>query len=321
MVSHRDVAAGDLRLHIAEQGEGPLVLLLHGFPECWYSWRHQFGPLAGAGYHVVAPDQRGYSCSDRPAQVEKYTILHLVGDAVGLIHALGERQAVIIGHDLGCQVAWSAAVMRPDVVRGVVGLSVPPPERGPIPPLEAMDERFGGQFYWNYFQAPGVADAELAANPLATFRRLLYGLSGDYPDGNLPVNPLIRPGAGILDLYEDPEKMPGWLSESDIDTLATEFGEAGFTGPLNWHRNFDRNWELTAAWEGAQYQMPGLYMTGDRDLIYRFLGMDERVPALPKLHPTVAEAVILPGCGHWIGEERPAEVNAALLTFLGALTS
>jgi pimeloyl-ACP methyl ester carboxylesterase len=183
-----------------------------------------------------------------------------------------------------------------------------------------MDERFSGQFYWNYFQAPDVADAELAANPRATFRRLLYGLSGDGPNGDQPVNPLVRPGTGILDPFEDPEELPDWLTDSDIDTLAADFGEAGFTGPLNWYRNFDRNWELTAAWEGAQYQMPGRYMTGDRDLIYGFPGMNERVAALPKVHPTVGDAVILPGCGHWIGEERPAEVNAALLTFLGALS-
>jgi pimeloyl-ACP methyl ester carboxylesterase len=320
MVGHRDVAVGDLRLHIAEEGDGPLVLLLHGFPECWYSWRHQFAPLAGAGYHVVAPDQRGYGRSDRPARVEEYTILHLVGDVIGLIGALGERRAVIVGHDAGCRVAWSAALMRPDVVRGVVGLSVPPPERGPVPPLKALDERFGGQFYWNYFQAPGVADAELATNPRATIRRVLYGLSGDNADADLPVNPLVRPGTGFLDLFEDPEILPGWLTDGDIDTVAAEFGEAGFTGGLNWYRNFDRNWELTAAWDGAQYQVPGRYMTGDRDLVLGFPGMDEQIPALPKVHPSIGEAVILPGCGHWIGEERPAEVNAALATFLGALT-
>ncbi|WP_328727146.1 alpha/beta fold hydrolase [Streptomyces sp. NBC_00259] len=163
----------------SRRSEGPLVLLLHGFPECWYNWRHQFTPLAGAGYHVVAVDQRGYARSDRPAAVEEYTILHLVGDAIGLIRELGAEQAVVIGHDLGGMVAWSTALMRPDVVRGVVGLSVPPPQRGPVPPLQAMRELFGGQFYWNYFQSPGVADAELAKDPHATFRRVMYGLCGD----------------------------------------------------------------------------------------------------------------------------------------------
>jgi len=321
MVEHRFVTAGDLRLHIAEQGGGPLVVLLHGFPECWYTWRHQFAPLAEAGHHVVAPDQRGFARSDRPTEVEAYTILHLVGDVIGLIHALGERQAVLVGHDLGCQVAWATALMRPDVVRGVVGLSVPPRPRGPVPPLKAMRERFGGQFYWNYFQTPGVADAEFAADPRRTFRRVMYGLSGDSPHSDPPVEPLVPPGKGLLDILEDPDELPEWLTENDVDTLAAEFAEAGFTGPLNWYRNFDRNWELTAPWDGAQLQMPGLYMTGDRDLVYAFPGMSELIPALPKLHPTVGEAVILPGCGHWIGEERPAEVNTALVTFLGRRAS
>jgi pimeloyl-ACP methyl ester carboxylesterase len=318
-VERRTVSVGDLRLHIAEEGEGPLVLLLHGFPECWYTWRHQFAPLAGAGYHVVAPDQRGYARSDRPANVDAYTVLHLVGDVIGLIRSLGERQAVVIGHDWGCTVACITAPMRPDVVRGVVGLSVPPLPRGPVPPLQGMRERYHGQFYWNYVQAPGIADAELAKDPHATFRRLMYGGSGDNPGNDPPAPVLVPPGKGFLDLSEDPEQRPGWITEEDIDTMAAEFAEAGFTGPLYWYRNLDRNWELTAAWDGAQYQMPGRYVTGDRDVVYAFPGMDELVPALPRLYPTVGEALILPACGHWTGEERPAQVNAALVDFLTAL--
>ncbi|MEU3305264.1 alpha/beta hydrolase [Streptomyces sp. NPDC006678] len=321
MVEHRTVTVGGRRLHIAQEGEGPLVLLLHGFPECWYNWRHQFTPLAGAGYHVVAVDQRGYARSDRPAAVEEYTILHLVGDVIGLIRELGAQQAVVIGHDLGGMVGWSTALMRPDVVRGIVGLSVPPPQRGPVPPLQAMRELFGGQFYWNYFQTPGVADAELAQDLNATFRRVMYGLSGDNPHSDPPVEPLVPPGKGFLELFEDPEELPAWLTEADIDTLAAEFTEAGFTSALNWYRNFDCNWQLTAPWEGAQYRMPGRYITGDRDLVYGFPGMDQLLPALPTLHPTVGPARILPGCGHWIAEERPGEVNAALLEFLGALNT
>src|SRR2546425_5278806 len=140
MVEHRTVEANGIRLHIAEEGEGPLVVLLHGFPECWYSWRHQFAPLAAAGYHVVAPDQRGYARSDRPEPVGAYTILHLVGDVIGLIHALGEEQAVVVGHDWGAPVAWHTALLRPDVVRGVAGLSVPPQPRGSVPPLRRLPE-------------------------------------------------------------------------------------------------------------------------------------------------------------------------------------
>ncbi|MFC3587236.1 alpha/beta fold hydrolase [Streptantibioticus rubrisoli] len=319
MVEHRSVNVNGIQLHIAEEGEGPLVVLLHGFPECWYSWRHQFAPLAAAGYRVVAPDQRGYARSDRPREIEAYTILHLVGDVVGLIHALGEERAVVIGHDWGAPVAWNTALLRPDVVSAVVGLSVPPQPRGPVPPLRAMRERFDGQFYWNYFETPGVADADLAADPRATFRRVLYGACGDNPHNDPPAQPLVRPGGGFLDSVEAPEKLPSWITEEDIDVFIEEYAEAGFTGGLNWYRNLDRNWELTAAWQDAAVQPPALYITGDRDLVYRFPGMEDLLPALPTLHPNLREPIILEGCGHWTQQERPQEVNAALLEFLDSL--
>ncbi len=319
MVEHRSVDVNGIRLHIAEEGEGPLVVLLHGFPECWYSWRHQFAPLAAAGYRVVAPDQRGYGRSDRPQPIDAYTILHLVGDVIGLIHALGEERAVVIGHDWGAPVAWHTALLRPDVVSAVVGLSVPPQPRGSVPPLRAMRERFDGQFYWNYFETPGVADAELAADPRTTFRRTLYGACGDNPHNNPPGQPLIQPGGGFMDRVKAPEKLPSWITEEDIDVFTAEYAEAGFTGGLNWYRNLDRNWELTAAWQGAALQPPALYITGDRDLVYRFPGMEDLLPALPTLHPTLREPIILEGCGHWTQQERPQEVNAALLEFLDSL--
>ncbi|MGW7005302.1 alpha/beta fold hydrolase [Streptomyces sp. NPDC054933] len=319
MVEHRSVDVNGIRLHIAEEGEGPLVVLLHGFPECWYSWRHQFAPLAAAGYRVVALDQRGYARSDRPREVEAYTILHLVGDVIGLIHALGEEHAVVIGHDWGAPVAWHTALLRPDVVTAVAGLSVAPPTRGSVPPLRAMRERFDGQFYWNYFETPGVADAELAADPRATFRRTLYGASGDNPHNDPPGQPLVPPGGGFLDRIKAPEKLPSWLTEEDLDVFTAEYAEAGFTGGLNWYRNLDRNWELTAAWDRATIQVPALYITGDRDLVYRFPGMDQLLPALTTLHPQLREPLILPGCGHWTQQERPEEVNAALLEFLDSL--
>ncbi|GAA1885354.1 alpha/beta fold hydrolase [Streptantibioticus ferralitis] len=319
MVEHHSVNVNGIRLHIAEEGEGPLVVLLHGFPECWYSWRHQFAPLAAAGYRVVAVDQRGYGRSDHPQEVEAYTILHLVGDVIGLIHALGEKHAVVIGHDWGAPVAWHTALLRPDVVTAVAGLSVPPQPRGSVPPLRAMRERFDGQFYWNYFETPGVADAELAADPRATFRRTLYGASGDNPHNDPPGQPLVQPGGGFLDRVKAPEKLPSWLTEEDIDVFTAEYAEAGFTGGLNWYRNLDRNWELTAAWADATIQIPALYITGDRDLVYHFPGMDQLLPALTTLHPQLREPVVLPGCGHWTQQERPDEVNAALLEFLDSL--
>ncbi|GDY85022.1 hypothetical protein SAVCW2_42210 [Streptomyces avermitilis] len=256
MVNHRMIDVNGIRLHIAEQGEGPLVVLLHGFPESSYSWRHQFGPLAAAGFRVVAPDQRGYGRSDRPESVDAYTILHLVGDVIGLIHALGEETAYVVGHDWGAPVAWHTALLRPDVVRGVAGLSVPPPFRGERPPLDAMDEMFDGQFYWNYFAQPGVADAEFGRDARGSLRKFLYSASGDAPGAGSGRQPLVAPGRGFLDGMPDPEVLPGWITEADLDVFAEEFAP-GFTGALNWYRNLDRNWELTAALAGRGRQPAG----------------------------------------------------------------
>ncbi|MFB7629888.1 alpha/beta fold hydrolase [Streptomyces sp. NPDC056149] len=322
MVEHRMIDVNGIRLHIAEQGEGPLVVLLHGFPESWHSWRHQFGPLAAAGFRVVAPDQRGYGRSDHPEAVEAYDILHLVGDVIGLIHALGEQRAFVIGHDWGAPVAWHTALLRPDVVRGVAGLSVPPPFRGDRPPLGAMQERFGGRFYWNYFNQPGVADAEFAADARTTLRKFFYNASGDGPGAGRPESALVPdPARGWLADMTDPETLPDWLTEQDLDEVTASY-DKGFTGALNWYRNLDRNWELTAAWDGAVISPPSLYMYGDRDLVPAFPGATELIANLPKLMPSLRRApIVLPGCGHWTQQERPAEVNAALIEFLTELSS
>ncbi|MFD7242995.1 alpha/beta fold hydrolase [Streptomyces massasporeus] len=308
-----------IQLHIAEQGEGPLVVLLHGFPESWHSWRHQFGPLAEAGFRVVAPDQRGYGGSDRPEDVSAYSILHLVGDVVGLIHALGEERAFVVGHDWGAPVAWHTALLRPDLVRGVAGLSVPPPFRSSRPPLETMQERFEGRFYWNYFNRPGVADAEFAADTRTTLRKLLYSASGDAPDAGRPEQALVDLERGWLTDAPNPEVLPQWLTEEDLDVLTESF-EPGFTGALNWYRNLDRNWELTAPWQGAVVSPPALYVYGDRDLVPAFPGTPELIERLPELMPDLRrKPLVLPGCGHWTQQERPAEVNEALIDFLTEL--
>lgn len=308
-----------IRLHIAEQGEGPLVVLLHGFPESWHSWRHQFGPLADAGFRVVAPDQRGYGRSDHPEDVAAYSILHLVGDVVGLVHALGEERAFVVGHDWGAPVAWHTALLRPDVVRGVAGLSVPPPFRGGQPPLKTMRERFDGRFYWNYFEQPGVAEAEFTADTRATLRKLLYSASGDAPGAGRPEQALVAPERGWLADAPDPEVLPEWLTEEDLDALTESFAR-GFTGALNWYRNLDRNWELTAPWQGAVVSTPALYVYGDRDLVPAFPGTPELIEKLPELMPDLRrKPLVLPDCGHWTQQERPAEVNEALLDFLTEL--
>ncbi|MFB7509324.1 alpha/beta fold hydrolase [Streptomyces broussonetiae] len=307
-----------IRLHIAEQGSGPLVVLLHGFPESWHSWHHQFGPLADAGFRVVAPDQRGYGRSDHPEDVGAYTIFHLVGDVVGLIRALGEEKAFVVGHDWGAPVAWHTALLRPDMVRAVAGLSVPPPFRGAHPPLETMDKRFDGRFYWNYFNRPGVADAEFARDTRTTLRKFFYGASGSARPSGALMQPLIEPGQGWLDSMVDPDVLPDWFTEDDLDALTESFS-GGFTGPLNWYRNLDRNWELTAPWQGAAVTRPALYIYGDRDLVPAFPGTPELIEKLPDLMPSLwRKPIKLTGCGHWTQQERPNEVNAALIEFLEA---
>ncbi|MFD5425009.1 alpha/beta fold hydrolase [Streptomyces sp. NPDC127084] len=316
MAEHRMIDVNGIRLHIAEQGEGPLVVLLHGFPESWHSWRHQFAPLAEAGFRVVAPDQRGYGRSDHPADVGAYSIFHLVGDVVGLIQALGERQAYVVGHDWGAPVAWHTALLRPDMVLGVAGLSVPPAFRGPVPPLAALREMFDGRFYWNYFERPGAADAEFARDPRTTLRKFFYSASGDNPFVSKP--PLVDLERGWLADMADPEVLPPWFTEDDLDALTESFSQ-GFTGALNWYRNLDRNWELTAPWQGALVTRPALYVYGDRDPVPAFPGMPEFIERLPALMPNLHRKPLkLAGCGHWTQQERPAEVSEALLDFLRA---
>jgi pimeloyl-ACP methyl ester carboxylesterase len=319
-VTHRFVDAGGLRMHIAEAGHGPLVLLLHGFPESWYSWRHQLTALAAAGFHAVAPDQRGYGQTGGPDDVGEYTILHLTGDVIALMDALGERQAVVAGHDWGAPVAWHTALFRPDRVRGVIGLSVPYLPRGSAPPIPAMRAGIGEGYYMVYFQQPGVAEAELSRDLRATFRRVLSGGAGDGPLGSGPSGvPVVPPGGGFLDICPEPASLPAWLSETDIDAYAAQYAGRGFASPLNWYRNLDRNWELTGAWKHAPVLVPALYVAGEQDLVVRFPGTRDRLGQLASVAPQLREPLLLPGCGHWTQQERPAEVSAAMIDFIRGL--
>jgi pimeloyl-ACP methyl ester carboxylesterase len=316
-VSHRFVDARGLRMHVAEAGSGPLVLLLHGFPECWYSWRHQLAALAAAGYHAVAPDQRGYCRTGGPDAVDAYTMLHLAGDVIALMDALGEARAVVAGHDWGAPVAWHAALLRPDRVRGVIGLSVPYRPRGSSEPIAAIRSVLGDGFYMIYFQQPGPADAELAADPRQTFTRLLYAASGDAP----AMVTVVPPGGRFIDLLPEPPAsgLPTWLTSEDIEIFVTEYGDGGFTKPLNWYRNIRRNWELTAAWHHAPVTVPALFMAGDRDLVVSGPGLRDMLPRLRDVAPRLREPVLLGGCGHWTQQERPDEVSQAMIGFIREL--
>ena len=319
----RIVEVNGIRLNIAEQGEGPLVLLCHGFPESWYSWRHQFSPLAAAGFHVVAPDMRGYGKSDRPEAIDQYTIFHLVGDMVGLLDALAAPTAVIIGHDWGATVAWHAALLRPDRFRAVAALSVPFRPRAKTPPTSVMPRTADSQFYQLYFQEPGVAEAELERDPATTVRTLLVGGSGDAPrsagaGGGIG---MVTRGSGFLRGGIAPAALPSWLSERDVDFYAAEFRRTGFRGALNWYRNIDRNWELLASFAGAPVTVPALYVAGDRDMVVAFPGMDQLLANLRRFVPGLRTTMMLAGCGHWTQQERPDKVNDALIDFVRSLPS
>jgi pimeloyl-ACP methyl ester carboxylesterase len=316
-IRHRTVETNGIKMHLAEQGEGPLVVLCHGFPESWYSWRHQLPALAVAGFHAVAPDMRGYGQTDRPEAIDQYTLFHLVGDIVGLIDALGEKQAVIAGHDWGAPVAWQAAQWRPDRVRAVIGLSVPFRPRGTARPTTVMPRTDDAVFYQLYFQEPGVAEAEFERDPRLTLHSLLYWGSGDAPRGERPLG-MVPKGGGFLGGRPVPT-LPSWLTEADLDFYAAKFARTGFRGGLNWYRNIDRNWELTAPFAGKTVDVPALYAAGERDLVVSFPGMDQLLPNLKKFLPNLRRTIMLPGCGHWTQQERPAEVNAAMIDFLKSL--
>jgi len=335
-LTQRTVEANGIRINIAEQGTGPLVVLCHGFPESWYSWRHQLAALAAAGYHAVAPDMRGYGKSDRPSAIDQYTIFHLVGDLIGVIDALGAKTAVVVGHDVGASVAWQAAQMRPDRLRAVVGLSVPFRPRGNVRPTTAMPRSATSQFYQLYFQEPGNAEAEFESDPRATVRNMLFGASADGvaagraaaqragASGEAGADPglgMVPLGGRFMRGAAAPSKLPAWISEADVDFYAGEFKRSGFRGALNYYRNVDRNWEIQASLAGALVTVPALYVAGDRDFIVSFPGMDQLLPNLKRFVPGLQKVQMLPGCGHWTQQERPTEVNEALIRFLGGLAA
>jgi pimeloyl-ACP methyl ester carboxylesterase len=319
-INHREIETNGIRMHLAEKGSGPLVLMCHGFPESWYSWRHQIDALAAAGFHAVAPDMRGYGQTEQPDAIDQYTLFHLVGDMVGVLDALGAETAVIAGHDWGAPVAWHAALIRPDRFRAVIGLSVPYRPRGVSRPTTVMPQTEDAVFYQLHFQTPGVADAELGFNPRGTIRGVLYGLSGDAPAGSANFSMVPRdPVARARRQTSVPSSLPGWITEADIDFYTDAFTRSGFRGGLNWYRNIDRNWELLAPFAGAKVTVPALYVAGDRDLVLSFPGAAEMVDNLHRVVPRLRPTVMLPGCGHWTQQERPDAVNAAMIEFVQGL--
>lgn len=310
------LSVNGIGMRVATQGSGPLVLLCHGFPELWCSWRQQMAALAGAGWRAAAPDMRGYGGTDAPADPAQYTMLHHVGDMVGLVHALGEKQAVIVGHDWGAPAAWTAALLRPEVFRAVVGMSVPYSPPGPVDLLSALQQIGVSSFYMQYFQTPGVAEAELQADVAATLRRLTFSLSGDGAGG---VAAMLPPDKGFLHNTVDPATMPAWVDTEDLAHTVAEFERTGFRGGLNWYRSLRLSWELLAPWRGAVIRQPSLFIGGDRDDVLKFPNSRTSIDNFSQTLPGLRGCHILPGAGHWVQRERAAAVNDLLLTFLRGL--
>jgi pimeloyl-ACP methyl ester carboxylesterase len=308
---------GAIRMRVALQGVGPLVVLCHGFPESWVSWRAQMAAFAQSGYRAAAPDMRGYGGTDAPADPAEYTMLHHAGDMVELVKVLGADSAVIVGHDWGAPAAWHSALLRPDLFRAVVGLSVPyvPPSR--IDLLTALEQQGITNFYMQYFQQEGVAEEELQADVAATMRRITYSMSGDGPGRTIAG--FLAPGSRLLDNTVDPEVLPDWLRRDDLDYVVGEFRRTGFRGGLNWYRAIRKSAELLAAWRGCPIRQPSLFIGGSRDDVLKFPGMQQRLAALPQVLPGLHGVHVLEGAGHWLQRERAEEVNRLLLSFLKEL--
>lgn len=313
-ITERLVDTNGVRLRVFEAGDrgAPAVLLAHGFPELAYSWRRQIPALAEAGYRVIVPDQRGYGGSSCPPEIESYDITALTGDLVGLLDDIGIDRAVWIGHDWGAAVTWAAALLHPQRVAGVAGLSVPPVPRPRVPPTQAFRATFGDNFFYMlYFQQPGIAEAELDADPHRSMRTMLAGMK--MPTDESAALRMLAPGdAGFLDRLETPEQLPGWLSNDDLDHYVEAFSRTGFRGPLNWYRNLDRNWHTMAEPAVTKIEVPALYLAGTADPVLIFTRTDRAAEVVDGPY----RQALIDGAGHWLQQERADDVNAELLRFL-----
>ncbi|MEV2251009.1 alpha/beta hydrolase [Streptomyces sp. NPDC050147] len=317
-VQHRLVDVPGGRIHLVEQGEGPLVLLVHGFPESWYSWRHQMPVLAEAGFRAVAIDVRGYGRSSKPREVAAYRMLAHVADNVGVVRALGEQTATIVGHDWGSSIAANSALLRPDVFTAVGLLSVPYTPRNDFRPTDAFARIGGGEeeFYVSYFQEEGRAEAEIEPDVRGWLAGFYAGLSAETmpsPD-TTPSLHLVPRGGRMSDRFPQGPGLPSWLTEADLDVYAAEFERTGLTGALNRYRNVDRDWEDLAPWDGAPISQPSLFIGGDQDATTTWLA--DAIKAFPETLPGLVSSHILEGCGHWVQQERAYEVNRLLVEWL-----
>jgi pimeloyl-ACP methyl ester carboxylesterase len=293
-------------------------VLVHGWPESWYSWRHQLPALANAGFRVVAPDMRGFGETDAPTAVEDYNIQKLTADVIGLLDALGEKNAVVVGHDWGAAVAWSCLLLYPDRFRGLVAMSVPYRGRSPESPIEIMKKTYGDNFFYMlYFQEPGVAEKEFDADPRGILSRLY--VSPDSPREAPAVTDPKRAAGGMIARLGAPKSAPLWLTQADLDYYVGEFRQAGFVGGINYYRNIDRNWQTTAQLAHARITRPVLFVAGEKDLVLRGASAEQLTATMGKFVGDLRGVTLYPGVGHWVQQERPDEVNKAVIEFLKSL--
>jgi pimeloyl-ACP methyl ester carboxylesterase len=316
--THALVATNGIELHVVTAGpaDGPPVVLCHGFPELWYSWRHQLRALGRAGYRAVAPDLRGYGGSSRPTQVSAYGSDNLTADLCGLLDHYGYEQAAFVGHDWGAMVVWEMGRLHPGRVSSIFNMSVPY-TNAPAPPTEIFKVIFEGKFFYIlYFQPVGPAEAEFEADPRHFLRTMLYSASGDgMAEGRPALTDAPAQGTRFLDILSPaPAVLPGWLNEDDVDVYAAAFEESGFFGPVSYYRNMDANWERSHDIAPSVYTMPVGFLTGSLDPVNAMLpGAAE---AMAGALPDFVGMTLVEGAGHWVQQERPDETNAALLRFL-----
>lgn len=323
MAEFRTIDAGKAKVRCAVEGEGPLVVLVHGFPESWFSWRHQMGPIAEAGFTACAIDVRGYGGSDKPREIAAYSMQELTGDVAGVAEALQpDAPAILIGHDWGAPIVWNTALTRPDRIRAVAGLSVPytgVPNRPFSEIFDALYTQKNRFFYQAWFQKVGPPEAEAEADVRGFLRKFYYGICGDAPDGTWPQK---EADATLLEGMVDPDPFPAWLSEADLDYYVGEFERSGFRGPINRYRNHERDYEWLQAFRGRKIDQPSLLIGGDRDPAFNGFGRIPDPGALMAAHVSDLRGVhVLPGCGHWTQQERPAETTRLLLDWLKGLTA
>jgi pimeloyl-ACP methyl ester carboxylesterase len=312
------VETNGIRLRVTLAGRGPLVVLVHGWPESWYSWRHQITALAAAGYRVAAPDVRGYGGSDKPEPVEAYSIKELASDIAGLIEGLGEKQAILIGHDWGAPIVWNTSLFFPEKVRAVAGLSVPYTGRGPAPRLELFRNIYKDRFFYQiYFQEVGVAEKELEADVRTSLRKIYYWISGDGMKAGVKAKKPVD--AKLLDGLIDPDPLPAWLTPEEIDYYVGEFERGGFRGPLNRYRTSALDFDQQAAIADRRIEQPAAFIAGSLDPVLAFVPGVDLVAVMREKVADLRLVRIIDGAGHWIQQERPAEVNTALLEFLNGL--